>query len=325
MEVKTVEVKDNYVAMTFVPKRYDDIVMAETIFGNIVAEKYGQEIFDPVPYGRSSFIEDEIARMVSSKETKFYYDDKKGFLMTTFNDVSEEQKRGFHNDDPFKRLEDYHLVDKFWFKCIQPEEDIKCGYGWIDVLYQIQLGEHTLESNISEWSTDWDHIRHDLEHLIWHGETEIELNFEDSPTRIILHKKNALDSTVEIHNGICFNWEPLLKIEVIPNEFEKDIKPFSGYVKQLDVIKAIYYGLQSLADAYPEENEENPKMTKENVKKKLHSSMIDEYIEILERNISRRAKTKAFQLNSLKKENEKKALDSLSRMIRENDTQAQVD
>lgn len=325
MEVKSVEVMNNYVAMTFVPRKYNDIVMAETIFGNIVAEQYGQEIFEPFPDGKSSFIENEITRMVSSEETKFYYDDEKGVLMTTSNRGSEELKRPFHNDDPFKQLEDFHLIDKFWVKCVQPEDDIKCSYGWIDVLYQIRLGEHTLESNISEWSTDWNQIRHDLEHLIWHGETEIDLNFEDSPTRLILHKINAMDSTVEIHGGLCFNWEPLIKIEVIPNEFEKEIKPFYGYGKQLDVFKAIYYGLQGLADAYPEENEENSEMTRENVSKKLHSSMIDEYIEILERDISDRTRRKVFQLNSLRKENEKKALDSLSRMIREHDTQAQVD
>ena len=46
MEVKKVEVKKNYVSMTFVPKGYDDIVMAEILFGNIVAEQCGQEIFE---------------------------------------------------------------------------------------------------------------------------------------------------------------------------------------------------------------------------------------------------------------------------------------
>ena len=68
MEVKSVEVMNNYVAMTFVPRKYNDIVMAETIFGNIVAEQYGQEIFEPFPDGKSSFIENEITRMVSSED-----------------------------------------------------------------------------------------------------------------------------------------------------------------------------------------------------------------------------------------------------------------
>jgi len=225
---------------------------------------------------------------------------------------------------PFKRIEDFQLIDKFWVKCIQPEKDIINGYGWIDVMYQIQLGENILESYISEWSTDWDQIRHDLEHLIWHDETEIDLNFEDTPTRLILSKQNVLDSTVEIHGGIFFNWEPLVKIEVIPNDFEKEIEPFSGYGKLLDVVTAVYYGLQGLADAYPEENGENAEMIKSNVKRKLHSSMLNEYIESLKRDIISRARTKSFQLDSLKKENEIKALESLRGMIQNQDLSAQV-
>lgn len=181
-----------------------------------------------------------------------------------------------------------------------------------------------MESYISEWSTDWDQIRHDLEHLIWHDETEIDLNFEDTPTRLILSKQNVLDSTVEIHGGIFFNWEPLVKIEVIPNDFEKEIEPFSGYGKLLDVVTAVYYGLQGLADAYPEENGENAEMIKSNVKRKLHSSMLNEYIESLKRDIISRARTKSFQLDSLKKENEIKALESLRGMIQNQDLSAQV-
>ena len=324
MEVKTVEIKESYVSMTFVPKDYDDIVMAETLFGNIVAEQFGQEVFEPFPYERSSFTEDEISRMISSSETTFSHNPESGFKMTVSSN-RDNTLTDFHQDDkPFKRLEDFQLVDKFWLKCIQPEEDIKDGYGWIDVLYQIQLGEHTLESNISEWTTDWDQIRHDMEHLIWHDETEIDLNFEDSPTRIILSKKNALDSTVEIYGGIYFNWETLVKIEVIPNEFERECKPVSGYGRLFDVVTAIYNGLQGLAYAYPEENEENKEMTKGNVKNKLHSPMLDEYIESLKRDITQRARTKALQLDSLRRENEMKTLDSLREMIQNQNISAQV-
>ena len=74
---------DDYVSMTFVPKNYDDIVMAETIFGNIVGEQYGQEIFEPFPYDKSSFSEEEILRMISSSETKFFYNDVGDFELIT--------------------------------------------------------------------------------------------------------------------------------------------------------------------------------------------------------------------------------------------------
>ena len=306
MEVKKVEIKKNYVSMSFIPKGYDDIVMAEIIFGNIIAEQYGEELFEPFPYEKSSFTEKEITRMISS-ETEFLYDEAKGFSMKTSLDMAAELIQTIPNDSLFKSLDDYNILDHMlWIKCIQPEEELKSEDGWIDVKYQIRVGEHSLESYISEWSTDWDEIRHDLEHLIWHKETEIRLNFEDSPTRIILQKESALESTVELNGGILFNWEPLIKIEVIPNEFVKDIKPFVGYDKQINVINGIYYGLQSLAHAYPEVNNDNSEMTKKNVWNKLHSPMMEGYIETLLKAESRRSRAKSFQLQALNKSDCKK-------------------
>lgn len=279
MEVKKVEVMKGSVSMTFLPKGYDDIVMAEVIFGNIVAEQFGQEIFEPFPYEKSSFTEKEIRNMLSY-ETKFFYNEERGFFIKTcLDEITELIGDNFRGNDRFKKLEDYKLLgNKLWIKCIQPEEEVKSEYGWLDVKYQIQVGEHRLETNISEWLTDWDQIRHDLEHLIWHEETEIHLNYEDSPTRIILKKVSALDSTVECLGGVSFNWEPLIRIEVVPNDFVKDIEPFIGYEKLLDAIKSIYYGLQSLANAYPDNNSDNSEMTKKNVSTKLRSQLIDEYI-----------------------------------------------
>lgn len=304
MEVKTIQIKNDYVAMIFIPKSYDDIVMAETIFGNIVAEHYGQEIFEPFPYEKSSFTMDEITKMISSIETTFFYNEETRFVMETKNDGKDDiakVKKILFDDNYHKKLEDYSLVNNMiWIKCIQPEEDIKNGYGWIDVKYQIQVGENNLESFISEWSTDWDKIRHDLEHLIWHGETEIRINYEDSPTIIKLSKESALESRVEIDGGIFFNWEPLIRVEVIPNDFIKGkVKPFFGYDRQLSVINSIYYGLQSLAKAYPEENEDNPEMTKQNVLKKLQSHLIEDYIDSLVRDESHRSQAKIHQQKML--------------------------
>ena len=296
MEVKNVNIKSDYVSMTFIPKGYDDIVMAETIFGNIVGEQFGQEIFEPFPYEKSSFTEEEITKMISF-ETVFLYHEEKGFMLkTSVDQIAELIKNNFQGNYLFKRLDDYTLLNHmFWIKCIQPDEDLKDEYGWYDVKYQIQVGNNKLETYISEWSTDWDRIRHDVEHLIWHKETEIHLNFEDSPTRILLQKESALESTVENHGGVNFNWEPLIRIEVVPNEFMKDKEPLVGYEKQLHVINSIYYGLHSLAHAYPEENDENPEMTKENVWKKLHSPMMEEYIDSLVLGEKRRIKAKSFQ------------------------------
>lgn len=225
-----------------------------------------------------------------------------------------------------KRLDEYQLVDKFWVKCIQPEDLLNDSCGWMDVKYQIQVGENIWESWISEWSTDWDMIRHDMEHLIWHKETEILLFNEDEPTRIILRKESALESTVEVGDGIAYNWKRLIRIEVVPDnyieEYDTGMRPFVGYAGQIDVIKALYSGLQSLASAYPEENEDDADFTRQNVSRKLTSPMLEVYIESLTREEKRNAETKAYQQESLRKELE---ADPLKKMIHDDDIDAQAD
>ncbi len=302
MEVKKVEVKNGHASMIFVPNTYEDIIMAEIIFGNIVAEQYGEEIFEPFPYEKSNFNNEEISNMISS-ETEFLYNETKGFSMKTSLDIAIEQIQSPQNDSHFKRLENYTLLNhKFWIKCIQPEDEVKSESGWLDVKYQIQVGENKLETYLSGWSTDWDEIRHDLEHLIWHRETEIQLNNDDSPTRIILQKESVLESAIEINGGVVFNWEPLVRIEVIPNNFYKGIGQLIGYDKQLNVINSIYYGLHSFAQAYPEVNDDNAEMTRNNVWKKLHSPMMEEYIKILLGDQSGRHQAKSLQLQLQSKE-----------------------
>lgn len=226
----------------------------------------------------------------------------------------------------YKRLEEFKLVDKLCFKCVQPEEVLNDSLEWMDVKYQIRVGENIWESWISEWSTDWDMIWHDMEHLIWHKETEILLFNEDEPTRIILRKESALESAVEVGDGIAYNWKRLIRIEVVPDnyieEYDTGMRPFVGYAGQIDVIRALYSGLQSLASAYPEENEDDADFTRQNVSRKLTSPMLEEYIESLTREEKRNAETKAYQQESLRKELE---ADPLKKMIHDDDKEAQVD
>ena len=72
MEIKKLNLieKYNYVEMVFVPKSISDLEMAEIIFGNIVAEQYGYEIFDLDPH----FSNEEIDSMLKSKETIFIFE-----------------------------------------------------------------------------------------------------------------------------------------------------------------------------------------------------------------------------------------------------------
>ena len=76
MEIKKLNLieKYNYIEMVFVPRSISDLEMAEIIFGNIVAEQYGYEIFDLDPH----FSNEEIDSMLKSKETIFIFENVEG-------------------------------------------------------------------------------------------------------------------------------------------------------------------------------------------------------------------------------------------------------
>ena len=76
MEIKKLNLieKYNYVEMVFVPRSISDLEMAEIIFGNIVAEQFGYEIFDLDPH----FSNEEIDSMLKSKETIFIFENVEG-------------------------------------------------------------------------------------------------------------------------------------------------------------------------------------------------------------------------------------------------------
>lgn len=71
MEVKSIKIGRKYVQLTFVPKCKKDIRMSEMIFGHIVAERYGFELFDLNPF----FSFEEEKEMINSSETVFTFDD----------------------------------------------------------------------------------------------------------------------------------------------------------------------------------------------------------------------------------------------------------
>ncbi len=186
----------------------------------------------------------------------------------------------YYSDGTLVTIEEFDILP-FTFVCKQTKNLIRSKSGWLDVSYQICLGSHKLKSYISEWSTDWDMIRHDMEHLVYHNNTIIELNYEDEPTRIVLHRFEVLDRFLEKQFGTGFAWVKLMKIEIFLNEFEKKSVPFAGFAYYADAISNLYHGLLSLAEAYPETNVQNREMTKSNVHAKLTSPLLENHIKQL--------------------------------------------
>lgn len=180
---------------------------------------------------------------------------------------------GYNREGEYITTEDVKIED-FSFQYI-PEDELDR----IDIGYRLQLGDKFMESCISEWSVDYEEIRHDLEHLIFHGQTEIRLNFEDSPTIIRLERTFVQDREKFKEFGTYHGWTYLMRIEVYPDDFvAKKYPPIFGYARYVEAIQSLYYGLLNATKAYPEVNEENPDKNRKDMLEQLRSTKLEEYI-----------------------------------------------
>ena len=107
--------------------------------------------------------------------------------------------------------------------------------------YSIVLGKQKYRSWISDYQTDLEAIRHDLESFVFHKKTTLKLFYEDSPTIISLKTERLLNPQTEKERGTGFAWEEVLHISIKPNSFQsKTDKEISGYCNLIDGIDAIY-------------------------------------------------------------------------------------
>ena len=107
-----------------------------------------------------------------------------------------------------------------------------------DLGFTIQLGNQMYRSALSDWSTDLETIRHDLESFVFHKEATLQLFFEDSPTIISLRTK--------------FAWDHYLSVSIKPDEFaEKKYSKISGYCRIKDCIETIYFAFLQCALSMP--------------------------------------------------------------------------
>lgn len=125
-------------------------------------------------------------------------------------------------------------VEPFSFKFVEP---YKC-----DTRYVLSIGKRTFESYLSDWSTDFNLIRIDIEKfaLDFCDDSEIHLYFEDSPTIINLRRQNIYDPDYNIVKN------DIVKVAVSPDDFAKEPTTF-GWCKSRQLIRELYLGLLGLS------------------------------------------------------------------------------
>ena len=141
-----------------------------------------------------------------------------------------------------------------------------CVYDDLDLTYTLTLGDVSLTSYISDWTTDLTQLRKDLE-----MDKTIRLYFEDSPTTISF--PNSSDEDVP-----CRKEKEV--VEITSNEFCNGIV-LLGICYRSQVIQAIYEGLLSMARfEFKCENGEGPWNDLDNMTfyNKLKSPLVERII-----------------------------------------------
>ena len=101
-----------------------------------------------------------------------------------------------------------------------------------DTEYVISIGDRTLRSRLSDWSTNFNCIRLAIEmHLFSYFKVvDVELFYEDSPT------------IIRLRNSFLPNHKPVTCATVIPNEFV-EAPDICGWCEPRQLVGALYLGL----------------------------------------------------------------------------------
>lgn len=122
-------------------------------------------------------------------------------------------------------------IEDFSFRFIEPYSG--------DTAYKIIIGNRSYVSNLSDWTTDFNQLRNELESFVlsaW-SKNEVHLHFEDSPTILRLESRILFPTNV-VHSET-------VRLTIIPDEFSKYPIVF-GWCRPRQVIRAIYLGLLEL-------------------------------------------------------------------------------
>lgn len=155
-----------------------------------------------------------------------------------------------------------NMIERFTFNFVEP---YAC-----DTHFVITIGDRGYEAYLSDWTTDFNRIRLDIERflLTYHEETEIKLFFEDSPTIIRLR-----------------NFSSEAKVTIIPDEFVGGPYLF-GNCETRQLVKSLYLGLLGICiretSWFDRSDEGNWNEFRIATYNKLQSSVIENYIKGIE-------------------------------------------
>lgn len=122
-------------------------------------------------------------------------------------------------------------IENFSFRFIEP---YSC-----DTAYEIRIGRRSYTSNISDWTTDFDRLRNEIEAFVLSAWTtkEIHINFEDSPTILRLEAQSLFPANMR-HPEV-------VRLTVLPDTFSKQPITF-GWCRPRQIVRALYLGLLEL-------------------------------------------------------------------------------
>lgn len=152
-------------------------------------------------------------------------------------------------------------IEEFHFKFLEP---YSC-----DTPYEIKIGDRTYKSYLSDWTTDFDCIRHNIETFIYSSSTQVYLNYEDEPTTLSLQYRTLY------HNGEG------VKVTVKPDSFTKWPMIF-GWCEGRQLLRSLYLGLLNLpiveTDWFDDEYSGDWTEFRLKTYNQLQSNIIEDYI-----------------------------------------------
>ncbi len=131
----------------------------------------------------------------------------------------------------YQILRDEINIDHFSFNFVEPY----C----CDTHYVIKIGQQEFDTYLSDWSTDFNSIRINLEAFVLHIGSDIKLYFEDSPTMIKLSMRNIWGAGYSVTNDY------MVKVTIVPNDFIKEPNIY-GWCEPRQLVAALYLGLLGL-------------------------------------------------------------------------------